>query len=66
MLGTKLKSAAPRPADSSSGHAAPDSLHAGRYRRSRRSPCPAGKEAGKSHQPAVSPSWMRSEAGPKR
>ena len=39
---------------------------AGRYRRSRRSPCPADKEAGKSHQPAVSSSRMRSEAGPKR
>ena len=39
---------------------------AGRYRRSRRSPCPADKEAGKSHQPAVSPSRMRSEAVPKR
>ena len=39
---------------------------AGRYRRSRRSSCPRTKKAVKSHQPAFSPSWKRSEARPKR
>ena len=39
---------------------------AGRYRRSRRSPCPRTKKAVKSHQPAYSPSRKRSEARPKR
>ena len=39
---------------------------AGRYRRSRRSPCPRTKKAVISHQPAISPSWKRSEARPKR